>query len=168
MTMKHLQLGKFEDIEEEVLILKRLKFTRTLPMQHDIKFISIFSAVALLAIVFFRVSDILGISLTAAVGVAVAVFSTRRRNARGRDYQGKWQSIFRCSGLSAMVFATVLTVRISLMIVVIDITGSPYDVPDINLVRAFTLSGVLVFTVVTVLLAGFDWNIFGLEPVKEK
>ncbi|MNG23544.1 hypothetical protein D3C84_1081620 [compost metagenome] len=47
------------------------------------------------------------------------------------------------------------------------ITGSPYDVPDINLVRVFTLSWLLVFTSVTVLLAGFDWNIFGLEPVKE-
>jgi small-conductance mechanosensitive channel len=136
-------------------------------MQHDIKFIGIFSAVAILAILFFGVSDVLGISLTSAAGVVVAVFATKRRNARGRDYQGKWQSIFRCSGLSALVFATVLTVKIYLVMVVTGITGSPYDVPDISLVRVFALSGLLVFTSVTVLLAGFDWNIFGLEPVKE-
>lgn len=136
-------------------------------MQHDIKFIGIFSAVAILAILFFGVSDILGISLTAAIGVASAVFATKRRNARGRDYQRKWQSIFRCSGFSALIFATVLTVKIYLLMMVTGITGSPYDVPDINLLRVFTLSGLLVFTAVTMLLAGFDWNIFGLEPVKE-
>lgn len=136
-------------------------------MNHDIKFIGIFSAIAILAILVFDVSDILGISLTSAVGVAAAVFSTKRRNARGRDYQGKWQSIFRCAGLSALIFAAVLTVKIYLMMMVTGITGSPYDVPDINLVRVFTLSWLLVFTSVTVLLAGFDWNIFGLEPVKE-
>lgn len=60
-------------------------------MQHDIKFIAVFSAVALLAVIFFGVSDFLGISLTAALGVAAAVFATKRRNTRGRDYQGKWQ-----------------------------------------------------------------------------
>jgi hypothetical protein len=136
-------------------------------MQHDIKFIGIFSAVAILAILFFGVSDILGISLASALGVVAAVFATKRRNARGRDYQGKWQSIFRCAGLSALVFAIVLTVKIYLMMVVTGITGSPYDVYDISLVRVFTLSWLLVFTSVTVLLAGFDWNIFGLEPVKE-
>jgi hypothetical protein len=136
-------------------------------MQHDIKFIGIFSAIAILAILFFGVSDLLGISLTSAVGVAAAVLSTKRRNARGRDYQGKWQSIFRCSSLSALVFAVVLTVKISLVMMAIGITGSPYDVPDISLVRVFILSWLLVFASVTVLLAGFDWNIFGLEPVKE-
>lgn len=135
-------------------------------MQHDIKFIGIFSAIAILAILFFGVSDILGISLTAAIGVASAAFATKRRNARGVDYQGKWQSIFRCSGLSALIFAILLTVKIYLIMVVTGISGSPYDVPDINLLRVFTLSGLLVFTVVTVLLAGFDWNIFGLESVK--
>jgi hypothetical protein len=136
-------------------------------MQHDIKFIGIFSAVDILAILFLCVSDILGISLASALGVVAAVFATKRRNARGRDYQGKWQSIFRCAGLSALVFAIVLTVKIYLMMVVTGITGSPYDVYDISLVRVFTLSWLLVFTSVTVLLAGFDWNIFGLEPVKE-
>lgn len=136
-------------------------------MQHDIKFIGIFSAATILAILFFGVSDVLGISLTSVIGVVAAVFATNRRNARGRYYQGKWQSIFRCSGLSALIFATVLTVKIYLLMMVTGISGSPYDVPDINLLRVFTLSGLLVFTAVTVLLAGFDWNIFGLEPVKE-
>lgn len=136
-------------------------------MQHDIKFIGIFSAIAILAILFLGVSDVLGIFLTSTVGVAAGVFATKRRTARGQDYQGKWQSIFRCSGLSALIFAVLLTVKIYLMMVATGITGSPYDVPDINLLRVFTLSGLLVFTVVTVLLAGVDWNIFGLEPVKE-
>jgi len=136
-------------------------------MSHDIKFIGIFTAISILAILFFGVSDILGISITSALGVAAAVFATKRRNARGRGYQGKWQSIFRCASLSALVFAIVLTVKIYLMMVVTGITGSPYDVSDISLIRIFTLSGLLVFTAVTVLLAGFDWNIFGLEPVKE-
>lgn len=137
-------------------------------MQYDIKFIGIFSAVSILAILFFGVSDILGISLTSAVGVVAAVFATKRGNARGRDYQKKWQSIFRCSSLSALVFAAVLTVKISLVMMAIGITGSPYDVPNISLVRVFTLSGLLVFAAVTVLLAGFDWNIFGLKPVSRQ
>jgi hypothetical protein len=137
-------------------------------MQHDLKFIGIFSAFATLAILFLGVSNVLGITLTSIIGVAAAAFLTKRRNARSWDYQGKWLSIFRCSSLSALVFAFVLTIKISLWMMAIRVTGSPYDVPDISLVKVFVLSYLLVFTSVTVLLAGLDWNILGLKnPPKE-
>lgn len=137
-------------------------------MNHDLKFIATFSSISLFAIALLGVSDVIGILLTGILAGIISAFLTKRRKARGDDYPRKWQSIFLCTGACAAVFGCTLMISVYLLTAAIGITGSPYDVPQVNYLRVFTLSSLIVFAALFATLAAFDWEIFGLKPSQQK
>ncbi|MCC6075599.1 hypothetical protein ACFPTX_06725 [Pseudomonas sp. GCM10022188] len=137
-------------------------------MNHDLKFIVAFSTLSALAMALLGVSDVIGILITSIFGGVISAILTGRRKVRGNDYPQKWQSILLCAGLAAVIFACMLMLKVYLWMAVIGITGSPYDVPQVNYLRVFILSSLIVFAALFATLAAFDWEIFGLKPAQEK
>lgn len=137
-------------------------------MNHDLKFIAVFSTLSALAMALLGVSDIIGVLTTSILGGVISAILTKRRKARENDYPQKWQSIFLCAGISATIFACMLMFKFYLWMAVISITGSPYEVPQVSYLRVFILSFLIVFAALFATLAAFDWEVFGLKPSQEK
>ena len=51
----------------------------------------------------------------------------------------RWRQIVFCAGICAAIAATFFCLRMYLLAMVIGVTGSPYEVPDINYLRIFLL-----------------------------
>lgn len=135
---------------------------------QDVFFITIFSALAIVAVILLGISDILGILLTGCIGGLIAALAAGRRKAYGREAAGKWKSIFLCSGISALNISLVLISKVYIWNVITGITGSPYDMYQINYLRVFLLTGALSFFSLVATLAIHDHShVFGLDPVEK-
>lgn len=124
--------------------------------KQNLLFVSAFAVIALIAIMFFGVSDVLGICVASCVGGVISSLMTGARKAFSWESSGAFKVVLLPSSVSAVVMAFLLMAKFYILTAAIGITGSPYDVYDINYFRVALITWGLSFVTLVVTLLAYD------------
>jgi hypothetical protein len=125
-------------------------------MRHDIKLISMFVALEISAFIIFEIYALTDIILASALGTLAAALISNRKNTRQLDCRGPAKATFVCAGILATLFSVIFNARLYLALIFVGITGSPFDVPAVNLLKVFVQCWVIVFASASFVIFIYD------------
>ena len=126
-------------------------------MQTNTLFYVIYSALAMLANLFLPVSTLLGIAMAAALTVCVPILLVGHNQKHFNSIRINWTSSLGCSLVLGVIFTATFTAKMYLLTIVASITGSPYNVPEVNFERLFLLCLVAASTANVCIFFAYDF-----------
>ncbi|MGP0173840.1 hypothetical protein ACSVIJ_18435 [Pseudomonas sp. NCHU5208] len=124
--------------------------------KQNLLFILTFFVIALVAITFFGVSDVLGIILTSCIGGLMSSLITGRRKVYDWEAFGNLKVVLLPSTISAAIMAVLLAAKFYILTMAVGITGSPYEVYQINFFRVVLITWSLSFVSLALTLMAHD------------
>jgi hypothetical protein len=85
-----------------------------------------------------------------------AALISNRKNTRQLDCRGPAKATFVCAGILATLFSVIFNARLYLALIFVGITGSPFDVPAVNLLKVFVQCWVIVFASASFVIFIYD------------
>lgn len=104
-------------------------------MQTSFAFYLVYFCLAVMTILFIPVSTLFGVAIVAAGIVFIPIALVGRNQKMFFSIRENWISSLGCSLVVGIIFTVLFVAKIYLLIIAIGITGSPYNVPEVDYVH---------------------------------